>query len=86
MVSQIASTVLIVSKLWSSRRPFSRRGQMGVIWMIIESGAILTACTLTVLVLFLLNFNAGQIVTEIEAQLSVSLPLFNVTYEANKEC
>lgn len=45
---------------------------MGIIWMIVESGAVLTASTLTVFVLYLLGFNAGQLVSEMAAQLSVS--------------
>ena len=73
IVTQITATTLISVKLWLSRTTLPQREHMRVIWMVVESGAILTASTLGVFVLYLLDFNAGQLVTEIAAQLGVRI-------------
>ena len=73
IVTQVTATTLIAAKLWRSRFMLSRTDHLSVIWMIVESGAILTASTLAVFVLFLLDFNAGQFVSEIAAQLGVRI-------------
>ena len=57
---------------------------MKIIWMVVESGAILTASTLGVFVLYLLDFNAGQLVTEIAAQLGVRTIVYSfISIRAN---
>ena len=73
---QIGATTLIVVK--TSRVPAwryvsSHRENLAIVWIIVESGAILTAATATELTLYLLNMNAGAIIAPIISQLSVSL-------------
>lgn len=84
IVTQITATTLIAVKLWLSRTTLPQRDHMKIIWMVVESGAILTASTLGVFVLYLLDFNAGQLVTEIAAQLGVRTIVYSfISIRAN---
>jgi hypothetical protein len=73
---QVTATTLIVWKIWNSTSWSyirSRTDSFYVIWILVESGALLTACYITLMVLFLLKTNAGSIMTNIIAQVSVSI-------------
>ena len=74
LLTQISATSLIVWKIFN-RSAFDManksRVHLSIIWMIIESGALLAGATLAIFILYTLNMNVGQIVTNIDAQLSV---------------
>ncbi|GJE87405.1 hypothetical protein PsYK624_034880 [Phanerochaete sordida] len=74
---QIMATTLLVWKILrnSSRiLPRSRRQHLSVVWMIVESGAILTATTVTLLTLYTLEMNAGTIITAVTSQINFLIP------------
>ncbi|KAI0318585.1 hypothetical protein OF83DRAFT_934036 [Amylostereum chailletii] len=75
--TQVIATTLIAWKIWStvaSQSKSARRNQVTIVWMIVESGAVLACTSATVLTLFLLNLNAGAAVAPIFAQLSFTVP------------
>lgn len=47
----------------------NRSHNLAIIWMIIESGVILTGASAVILILFRLRLNAGGLVAPIHAQL-----------------
>ena len=59
-----------------------RKEYMNIMWMVIESGAVLTISSLAMLVLWLLHFNVGQLVSEMAAQLGVSRSVCQMSYNA----
>ncbi|GJE87406.1 hypothetical protein PsYK624_034890 [Phanerochaete sordida] len=78
---QISATTLIAWRLLHTRHELiglvelsgsSRR--LSLVWMVIESGAILTSATLAVMVLFILKFQAGAMMIPIITQLSFLVP------------
>ncbi|KIP10227.1 hypothetical protein PHLGIDRAFT_266358 [Phlebiopsis gigantea 11061_1 CR5-6] len=75
LTTQVFATALIAGRIWYSRSLTTKKDQMFIFWMIVESGAILTACSACILTLFLLHFNAGLIVNEISTQLSCFVPM-----------
>lgn len=86
---QVTATTLIVWKIavntiWSSMT--SHKEHLAVIWIIVESGAILTVTTIVLCTLYLLEMNTGQIMSNIMGQLGlrasiiVSLSLLLMTY------
>ena len=70
-----ASTLIVVKALRVSswRHVSSHRENLATVWIIVESGVILTAATAADLTLYLLNMNAGSITANIITQTSVSL-------------
>lgn len=77
---QVTATTLIVWKILRSSSgvggALAGRGEyLSVIWMIVESGAVLTASSATVLTLYLLSMNAGAIMSPIITQMSFLIPM-----------
>ena len=74
LITQVVATSLISWRIVSTFRwktNVARKEQLSIVWMIVESGAILTATSVTVLTLFVLNINAGTLITSVISQLSV---------------
>ncbi|GJE87395.1 hypothetical protein PsYK624_034780 [Phanerochaete sordida] len=74
---QVSATALITWKIlrasrWSAMSNSTAR--RAVVWTVIESGAVLTGATATVLTLFLLKFKAGAMMNPIITQLSFLVP------------
>ncbi|KZV76732.1 hypothetical protein PENSPDRAFT_679761 [Peniophora sp. CONT] len=70
---QFVATSVIVWKIWSatlrrSNTP-NRHSNLAVIWIMVESGAILTGASASVLIMFRLKLNAGALVAPIHGQL-----------------
>ncbi|KAI0318074.1 hypothetical protein OF83DRAFT_66466 [Amylostereum chailletii] len=75
--TQVISTALIAWKIMSTmgwKSKSARKDQLAIVWMIVESGAVLTISTIVVLTLFLLGMNAGAILAPIIGQLSFTVP------------
>ncbi|GJE90103.1 hypothetical protein PsYK624_062260 [Phanerochaete sordida] len=77
LVVQFSATSLIVWKIWHTTawgNFTGGRNHLAVIWIVIESGSILTAATVTLLTLYLVDTNPGGIITFVIAQISLAVP------------
>lgn len=74
---QFSATSLIVWKIWRTtawtESIDGHKERLAIIWMIVESGAIMTALTVTVLALFLLHMNVSGVIASVIVQISVCI-------------
>ncbi|EKM60010.1 uncharacterized protein PHACADRAFT_206224 [Phanerochaete carnosa HHB-10118-sp] len=78
---QVLASSMVVYKIW---RTSISMYHLSAAWIIVESGLILTSATVSVLVLFLLNMQAGQILSCVLTQLSLAVPLSIAIRAASK--
>ncbi|KZV60679.1 hypothetical protein PENSPDRAFT_659420 [Peniophora sp. CONT] len=75
---QFAATFLIIWKIWANtlRRSAAptHSSNLAIIWMLVESGIVLTGASASVLIMFRMKLNAGALVAPIHAQLSFFIP------------
>lgn len=81
IATQVSATALIAYRIWTyaTRIPAhvvpaderERMDYMAVVWIVIESGAVYTASTIVLLVFFVLNTQASNVIGKALGQISV---------------